>query len=109
MFEFTRQERQVIIFLSLLALVGLGISFLEKVSPPARALIRCDSHLYQIDLNQATETDLLAVQLISPQLARRIIAYRTSNGQFRELEQLRQIKGVGESRYRKIKDLFFIK
>ncbi|TRZ95358.1 helix-hairpin-helix domain-containing protein [bacterium] len=109
MFELTRQERQVIIFLSLVALVGLGINFLEKVSPPIRALIRCDNHFYQIDLNQATETDLLSVQLISLQLARRIIAYRASHGQFSNLEQLKEIKGIGEARYEKIKDLFFIK
>jgi len=108
MFNLTRQERQVIIFLSCAALIGLGVNYLKKISPPFKTFIRCDNHLYRINLNQATETDLLSVQLISLKLARSIIAYRNSQGQFSSLEQLKEVKGIRGSRYEKIKELFFI-
>jgi len=107
--DFTRQEQQVVIFLSILALVGLGISFFKKVNSPFREIISCDNRLYKIDLNQVTEGDLLSLQLFSPKLASQIIACRDSRGGFHTIEELREIKGIGKVRYEKIKDLFFIK
>ncbi len=109
MFDFTRQEQQVVIFLSFLALVGLGTNFLKKVNLPFREVIRSDNRLYKIDLNQVTESDLLSLQLFSPKLARQIIACRDNREGFNTIEELKEIKGIGKVRYEKIKDLFFIK
>ena len=109
MLGFTRQERQVVIFLSCAGLIGLGINFLQKVNSPLKEIISPDYRLFKIDLNQAQEGDLLTLRLISPKLAKKIIEYRDSRGQFISLEELKDIKGIGDYRYEKLKDLFFIK
>ncbi|MFH1873714.1 MAG: helix-hairpin-helix domain-containing protein [Pseudomonadota bacterium] len=49
-----------------------------------------------LDLNQATAEDLDAIPQIGPSLARRIIEYRQAHGPFKDLEQLIQVKGIGE-------------
>lgn len=106
--DFTRQEQKVIIFLSLLILAGLGINFFKKLNSPFREFVRCDSRLYKIDLNQASEKELLSLQLFSPKLARQIIACRDSRKGFQTLEELKEIKGIGKKRFEKIKDMFFV-
>ena len=37
--------------------------------------------------------------------AKKIIDYRNSNGQFKTLDQLKSIPGIGEKKYEKMKDM----
>ncbi len=48
-----------------------------------------------VDLNSATETDLVSLPGIGPALARRIIAYRTTHGRFRSAADLLHVRGIG--------------
>ena len=50
------------------------------------------------DINTATEEELAALPGIGEELARRIAAYRAANGSFKEVEQLLDVKGIGEGR-----------
>lgn len=103
---FTRQERKVILFLMSTALIGLGADFIIKINPQAKKFIRTDEIIAKININKAGFEDLVQIKGISPKLARSIIAYRDKYGFFRELEGLKEIKGIGEVRYGKIKDCF---
>lgn len=42
---------------------------------------------------------------ISPVIAGRIVEYRNQNGPFRQLTDLKQVSGIGDAIYDKIKDL----
>ena len=59
----------------------------------------------KINLNTATPAELDTLPGIGPELATRIVAYRAEHGGFRSVDELRQVSGIGESRYAEIKDL----
>ncbi len=108
MLNLTPQERRVILFLISVALLGLGINFALKVNSRITKLIRVDNHITKININKANLEDLLSTSGISPKLAKSIVAYRNTKGPFRDIEELKEIKGIGDYRYEKLKDLFFV-
>jgi len=59
----------------------------------------------KLDLNRATEQDIEALPGIGPVLAERIVEYRQSRGGFRNVEQLRNVKGIGKKKYERIRAL----
>ena len=55
-----------------------------------------------LDLNRASAGDLCLVPGIGESLAREIIAYRARRRAFRSVEELKEVKGVGEKKYRSL-------
>ena len=53
-----------------------------------------------LDLNVATAADLDALPGIGPVLAQRIVDWRSENGRFASVDQLREVTGIGEAKYR---------
>jgi len=62
----------------------------------------------KIDINKATEEDLIALPGIGIKTARAIVAYRETIGGYKSLEQLQLVRGVGEKVYDCLKDLVTI-
>lgn len=58
-----------------------------------------------LDLNVATKRDLEGLPGIGPVLAGRIVEYREARGVFRDVEQLRQVKGIGQKILDRIRQL----
>ncbi len=56
-----------------------------------------------IDINGASEEDLLRLPGIGRAYARRIIAYRTARGPFRAADDLLNVPGIGEKRFRALR------
>jgi competence protein ComEA len=63
----------------------------------------------KLDLNTATAAQLDDLPGVGTVTAQRILAYRTERGHFTAIEQLRQVDGIGESRYTKLKDLVTVR
>lgn len=63
----------------------------------------------KIDLNNATDKELKRLPGVGNEIARRIIEYRELKGGFKSVEELKNIKGIGEKRFNSIKDLIVIK
>lgn len=59
----------------------------------------------KINLNTATAAQLETLPGVGPVLAQRIIAHRDRQGGFRSVSDLRQVSGIGDSRYEQLKDL----
>ena len=57
-----------------------------------------------VDLNTATAADLDALPGIGPVLAERIVQWRSEHGRFTSVQQLREVTGIGESKYRELED-----
>jgi competence protein ComEA len=58
-----------------------------------------------INLNTATADQLEALPGIGPATATRILEYRQKNGPFKKIEDLMNIKGIGEKSFLKLKPL----
>ena len=108
MVNLTRQEQQVILFLILVALFGLGINFLTKHFSQIRVIGYISQDIGKIDLNQANKEALIDISGIGAKLAQRIIDYRQQKGRFRDIAELKRIKGIGRSKYEAIKDYFIV-
>ena len=52
-----------------------------------------------VPINTATKEQLMTIEGIGDVFAERIIEYREANGGFKSLEELQNIKGVGDKRY----------
>jgi competence protein ComEA len=59
-----------------------------------------------LPLNRVSEQDLDRLPGIGPVMASRIIEYRQSGGGFSSLEELKQVNGIKEKTFEKIKDYF---
>lgn len=58
----------------------------------------------KVNINTANQTELETLQGIGPSLAQRIIEYRKENGKFQTIEDIQNVKGIGDSKYSNIKD-----
>jgi competence protein ComEA len=56
----------------------------------------------KINLNSATVEQLTAVPGIGEKLASRIVEYRQKNGSFKNVQELMNVKGVGEKSFGKL-------
>jgi len=59
----------------------------------------------KIDLNTATAAQLDTLPGIGPVTVQKIIDWRTKNGRFARVEQLREIDGIGERRFAQLREL----
>jgi competence protein ComEA len=58
-----------------------------------------------VNLNTATAADLAKLPGIGPAVAARILEYRQKNGAFKKIEELMNVKGIGEKMFLKLKPL----
>ena len=62
----------------------------------------------KININTATQTELETLPGIGPSTALKIINHRTENGKFKNIEEIKEVSGIGDSKYNNIKDLICI-
>ncbi len=59
---------------------------------------------YLININTADENALATLDGIGPSKAQKIIDYRSSNGNFKSIEEITNVSGIGEKTFEKIKN-----
>ncbi|MBI3945434.1 MAG: helix-hairpin-helix domain-containing protein [Armatimonadetes bacterium] len=59
----------------------------------------------RVNLNRADARELQRLPWVGPATAERIIQYRETNGPFRSVDELLEIRGIGEKRLADIRDL----
>ena len=84
-----------------LALAIAGGTGLVAYAAPADAQASVQA---PVNLNQASAEELIALKGIGPKMAERIIAYREEHGPFKAVDQLVQVKGIGNVKFQKLKD-----
>src|SRR6266581_4467660 len=57
-----------------------------------------------VNINSASTTDLEALPGIGAKTAARIVEYRQKNGPFKKIEELMNVRGVGEKNFLKLKE-----
>lgn len=63
----------------------------------------------KINLNEATEEDLLRLPYIGPSIAQKIIAHRKAHGRFYSLDELKTIEGIRTKNYQKFSAYLYVK
>ena len=58
----------------------------------------------KINLNSATAEQLQSLPGIGPAIAKNIVEHRAKIGKFNRIEEVINVKGVGEKKFEKIKD-----
>ncbi|MCL2352036.1 MAG: helix-hairpin-helix domain-containing protein [Firmicutes bacterium] len=62
-----------------------------------------------VNINTAGEAGLDALPGIGPATAKAIIEYRTKNGAFGDISDIKNVSGIGDAKYEQIKDLITVK
>ena len=62
-----------------------------------------------ININKATESDFERLSGVGASLATKIIDYRNKNGKFSTIEEIKNVSGIGESKFNAIKDYICVK
>ena len=61
-----------------------------------------------VNLNTATAAQLETLPGIGPAASKRILDYRAKNGSFKKIEELMNVKGIGEKSFLKLKPLITV-
>ena len=62
-----------------------------------------------VNINTANETELEELPGIGASIAGRIIEYRNKNGKFKSIEDIKNVTGIGDSKFEKIKESIRVK
>lgn len=100
-----------VVVLFLLMNVSVGVSptvYGNALSVPTLS----DSTMEQgdkVNINTASQEQLLQIKGVGPVLAERVVLYREKNGPFKQIEDLRSVAGIGEVKFNQIKSRVIVK
>jgi competence protein ComEA len=83
-------------------LVAAALAVLFTLGLSAGAALAADKPSGKVNLNTASAEQLTAVPGIGDKLAARIVEYRQKNGSFKNVQELMNVKGVGEKSFGKL-------
>jgi competence protein ComEA len=95
--------KRLIVMAVMLVAMALAHDARAAQAPPARSTAAAPSA--QVNLNSATVAQLEGLPGIGAATAQRIIEYRQKNGGFKKVEDLMNIRGIGEKSFLKLKPL----
>lgn len=81
--------------------LGLVVSPLISMQAAAKAGDK-------ININTASLGELQKLPRVGPQIAQRILDYRKENGNFKRIEDILKVRGVGEKMFEQLKDLITV-
>ncbi len=102
----TASDQQIVVLICVLLVAWVGIRQLELSRWGREEIeIRHQQPLelaYIVDLNTANWLEFSLLEGIGEVLGKRIVSYREEHGPFTEIEQIREVRGIGEKTYARI-------
>jgi competence protein ComEA len=90
------KDRRPMIGLVLIAVFAL--SFLSPLQAQSKATAK------KVNINTASLDELQTLPRIGEKVAQRIVDYRKEHGDFKKIEEIMKVKGVGEKTFKLIRD-----
>jgi len=96
-------RRTLIAALALVGLVTVPAALAAQGKPPARSSSAKPALTGTININTASASDLERLPGIGAKTATRIVEYRQKNGGFKKIEDLMNVRGIGEKAFLKLR------
>jgi len=111
MFDLEKREKLIILVITTILIAGLIVRYYQKQSVSVDLIessYMADSDYSEIskriNINEADEATLTGLKGIGPSLAKRIAEHRIKNGRFRSVEELKEVRGIGEKLLNRVRD-----
>ncbi len=88
--------------------LALGLAALIVALSLAPAFAQPAAQKAKVNINTAPASELETLPRIGPKVAQRIIDFRAKNGNFKRVEEIMKVQGIGEKVYESIKDLITV-
>ena len=86
-------------------IVSPGVAFAQEgKDEPVEAGLEEEDAGAQININTASAEELAALDDIGEGLAQNIVEYRDANGLFATIEDIKNVEGIGDKKFEKIKE-----
>ncbi len=86
-------------------LIGLALGLIVAPIISAQAAAKADD---KVNINTASLAELEKLPRIGPQIAQRILDFRKENGNFKKIEDILKVRGIGEKVFDQLKDLITV-
>jgi comEA protein len=86
--------------------LGLAAAIVALVLAPVHA--QTTAAKARVNINTASASELETLPRIGPKVAQRIVDFRTKNGNFKKVEEIMKVQGIGEKVFDQIKDLITV-
>jgi len=101
--------RRIVLLFVVMALVASGSYAAASQPPPSATRSRSAAAAKKapagvVNINTAAAADLQSLPGIGAKTAERIVEYREKNGPFKKIEELMNVRGVGEKNFLKLKN-----
>jgi competence protein ComEA len=94
-------NRSAFVLVAALVFISSPLGAQRATKPPAAASAVSTGI---VNLNTATAAQIASLPGIGPKTADLVVQYRQKNGPFKKIEEIMNIRGVGEKSFLKIKD-----
>lgn len=81
----------------------------EIIDDGASGVVDDTTNQTVVNINKADETELQSLNGIGESLATSIVQYRKKNGKFETIEDLKNVPGIGDSKFENIKEYIKVK
>jgi competence protein ComEA len=104
--------RALFMFFAIVAMAAIPVAAAaQQAAPPAKSAAAkpakpakaTGSSTAVVNINTATQAQLESLPGLGAKAAERILEYRQKNGQFKKVEDLMNVKGIGEKSFLRLK------
>ncbi len=93
--------RRTFVVIAALLLCGSLPALAQRAAKPPKPAAAASTDI--VNLNTATAAQIATLPGIGPKTADLIVQYRTKNGAFKKIEEIMNVRGVGEKSFLKLK------
>ena len=101
----TSFEKRIILYLTISLIVGATLKFYGHFNA---GNYEVKTSMRKININEADLQDLVSIPGIGVKTARAIIEYRHKHGPFASIDEIKNVKGIGEKKFGRIKDYIVV-